>query len=178
MIEISGIKFTGAIEREITNAINHKWAQKSGAFSVIKLGRKIVWDHKKPEFLLKSAFDKEISLASFIKINNEWKVVTDQEEINQQLKKIISEKGAHTMKKDTAAIKKAITANIMGSNEVQEILMINRSRLHALVEAGKLEPIKELKREGIFFKPEVMALKVEMLKDSRTNLYKKEVLNG
>jgi hypothetical protein len=82
------------------------------------------------------------------------------------------------MKKDTAAVKKMITANIMGSNEVQEVLMINRSRLHALVEAGKLEPIKELKREGIFFTPEVMALKAEMLKDSRTNLYKKEVIGG
>ena len=82
------------------------------------------------------------------------------------------------MKKDTAAIKKTILDNIMGSNEVQEQLMINRSRLHALVEAGKIAPNKELKRESLFFAPDVLALKKEMLKDSRTNLYKKEVLNS
>lgn len=75
-----------------------------------------------------------------------------------------------------AVIKLLITNNVMGSNEVQEELLINRSRLHALVESGKLEPIKELKRESLFFRGDVIALKEEMLKDTRTNLFKKEVL--
>lgn len=82
------------------------------------------------------------------------------------------------MKLDAAAIKNIILENVLGSNEVQEVLLINRSRLHALVEAGKLEPIKELKREFLFYAPEVHALKKEMLKDTRTNLYKKVVLNA
>jgi hypothetical protein len=63
---------------------------------------------------------------------------------------------------------------ILGSTDVQEVLMINRSRLKALVDAGKLTPMKELKRESLFWKPEVEKLKAEMMLDSRTNLYKKK----
>lgn len=87
MIEIGGVKFNGTIEREINNAITHKWAIKSGAFSVIKMGRKIAWIHKQPQFLLKDAFDRGISLASFIKIDEEWQVVKSQEEIDQLISK-------------------------------------------------------------------------------------------
>ena len=70
------------------------------------------------------------------------------------------------------AIKKILDSNLLGSNDVQEILLINRSRLKALVDCGKLTPIKELKRESLFWLPDVEALKKEMLLDSRTNLYK------
>ena len=70
------------------------------------------------------------------------------------------------------AIKKILDSNLLGSNDVQEVLLINRSRLKALVDCGKLTPIKELKRESLFWLPDVEALKKEMLLDSRTNLYK------
>ena len=70
------------------------------------------------------------------------------------------------------AFQKLIDSNLLGSNDVQEILLINRSRLKALIDCGKLTPIKELKRESLFFLPDVEALKKEMLLDSRTNLYK------
>jgi hypothetical protein len=62
--------------------------------------------------------------------------------------------------------------SILGSGDVQEILCINRSRLNALVGAGKLVPVKELRKECLFWKPQVLQLKKEMLKDTRTNLYK------
>ena len=68
--------------------------------------------------------------------------------------------------------KEDLIENILGSNDVQEILCINRSRLKALVDCGKLSPIKELKRESLFWKPDVDSLKNEMKKDSRTNLFK------
>jgi hypothetical protein len=74
------------------------------------------------------------------------------------------------MKREAA--KKFIENNVLGSNEVQEKLLINRSRIKALVDAGKLTPIKELKRESLFWLPDVEALKNEMMKDSRSNLYK------
>jgi hypothetical protein len=70
------------------------------------------------------------------------------------------------------SVKKILDSNLLGSNDVQEILLINRSRLKALVDCGKLNPIKELKRESLFWLPDVEALKKEMLLDSRTNLYK------
>jgi hypothetical protein len=70
------------------------------------------------------------------------------------------------------AFKKLIDSNLLGSNDVQEMLLINRSRLKALVDSGKLTPIKELKREMLFWLGDVEALKKEMLLDSRTNLYK------
>jgi hypothetical protein len=61
---------------------------------------------------------------------------------------------------------------ILGSLEVQERLLINRSRLNALVHSGKLEPVKELKRELLFWAPDVERLKNAMMRDSRTNLFK------
>jgi hypothetical protein len=61
---------------------------------------------------------------------------------------------------------------ILGSLEVQEKLLVNRSRLKALVDAGRLKPIKELKREMLFWAPDVERLKNEMIKNSKTNLYK------
>jgi hypothetical protein len=74
------------------------------------------------------------------------------------------------MKKDQ------IAAMILGSTEVQEMLCINRSRLAALVTEGKLIPVKELKKEKLFWLPEVESFKTELLKDTRSNIYKKEVL--
>lgn len=70
------------------------------------------------------------------------------------------------------AIQSILNTNLLGSNDVQEMLLINRSRLKALIDCGKLEPIKELKREYLFWLPDVEALKKEMLLDSRTNLFK------
>jgi hypothetical protein len=69
--------------------------------------------------------------------------------------------------------KEMLVENILGSNDVQEILCVNRSRLKALVDSGKLNPIKQLKKESLFWKPDVDMLKKEMLKDTRTNLFKK-----
>lgn len=66
-----------------------------------------------------------------------------------------------------------VVAGILGSHEVQEMLCINRQRLNVIVKNGKLKPIKELKNEKLFYKPDVEKLKQEMLLDSRTNLYKK-----
>jgi hypothetical protein len=66
-----------------------------------------------------------------------------------------------------------VVAGILGSHEVQEMLLVNRQRLNVLVKNGKLKPIKELKNEKLFYKPDVEKLKQEMLLDSRTNLYKK-----
>ena len=70
--------------------------------------------------------------------------------------------------------KELITENIYGSTDVQEVLCVNRSRLNALVKGGKLNPIKHLKNENLFFKPEVDQLKREMMLDSRTNLFKQQ----
>jgi hypothetical protein len=66
--------------------------------------------------------------------------------------------------------------NILGSHDVQDALCINRSRLKALIDEGKLSPVKELKNEKLFWKPQVDALREQMLKNERTNLYKK--MNG
>jgi predicted site-specific integrase-resolvase len=66
-----------------------------------------------------------------------------------------------------------VVAGILGSHEVQEMLLINRQRLNVIVKNGKLKPIKELKNEKLFYKPDVEKLMQEMLLDSRTNLYKK-----
>ena len=76
--------------------------------------------------------------------------------------------------------KEMITANVLGSTDVQDALCINRSRLNALVKGGKLNPIKHLKNEHLFYKPDVDQLKREMQLDSRTNLYKQlkgEIVN-
>lgn len=77
------------------------------------------------------------------------------------------------MKREQAA--KFVDVNILGSLDVQEILLVNRSRLAALVDSGKLTPIKELKREKLFWLPDVEELKNEMIQDTRTNLYKQEL---
>jgi hypothetical protein len=75
--------------------------------------------------------------------------------------------------------KETVAMFILGSKEVQEILMVNRQRLRAIVEAGKLTPFKELARESLFWKPEVEMLKSELALDPRSNLFKnKEVVNG
>jgi len=78
------------------------------------------------------------------------------------------------MKREQAA--KFIQSNVLGSFEVQELLMVNRARLAVLVESGKLDPIKELKREKLFLLSDVEKLKNEMKLKRGTNLYKTEVL--
>ena len=65
-----------------------------------------------------------------------------------------------------------INSNVLGSQEVQEILKITRSRLKALVDDGRLKPIKQLTRENLFWLPDVEALKNLYLKDKKSNLYK------
>jgi hypothetical protein len=69
--------------------------------------------------------------------------------------------------------KEFIEDNVIGSWEAQEMLMVNRTRLYVLVETGRLYPIKELKREFLFYRPDVENLIKELLEDSRSNLYKK-----
>jgi len=68
--------------------------------------------------------------------------------------------------------KEMFVENVLGSHDVQEMLFINRSRLKALVDSGKLTPLKVLKGETLYWKPDVDSLRNEMLKDSRTNLFK------
>jgi predicted site-specific integrase-resolvase len=70
--------------------------------------------------------------------------------------------------------KETLFENILGSSDVQEILCIKRVRLKEFVDEGRLKPIKALKRELLFWKPDVEKLKREMMKDKRTNLYKQE----
>ena len=74
------------------------------------------------------------------------------------------------MKRDAA--KDFVEKNVLGSHDVQEMLLITRARVKALVDAGKLVPIKELKRESLFLLADVEQLKKEMSLDTRTNLYK------
>ena len=74
------------------------------------------------------------------------------------------------MKRDAA--KELIEKNLLGSHDVQEMLLITRARVKALIDAGKLIPIKELKRESLFWLPDVEQLKQEMMLDTRTNLFK------
>lgn len=66
-----------------------------------------------------------------------------------------------------------IQSNVLGSQDVQDALLISRARLKALVDEGKLQPIKELQREKLFWLPDVEKLKKLMLQDSRSNLFKK-----
>jgi hypothetical protein len=71
-----------------------------------------------------------------------------------------------------------VQTNVLFSVEVMELLMVNKARLKALVDSGKLTPVKKLNRERLFLLADVEALKNEMLLDSRTNLFKKEGLTG
>lgn len=70
------------------------------------------------------------------------------------------------MKKESAA------KMVLGSGEVQKMLFISKSRLKALVDEKKLPILKELKREYLFWLPDVEKLKQELLLDSRSNIYK------
>jgi len=62
--------------------------------------------------------------------------------------------------------------NTLGSWDVQEILCIKRVRLKALVDSGKLTPLKVLKGETLYWKPDVMALRNELMQNVRSNLFK------
>jgi hypothetical protein len=66
-----------------------------------------------------------------------------------------------------------IQNNVLGSQDVQDALLISRARLKALVDEGKLQPIKELQREKLFWLPDVEQLKKLMMQDTRSNLFKK-----
>jgi hypothetical protein len=65
-----------------------------------------------------------------------------------------------------------INSQVLGSSEVQEILMVNKSRLAVLITTGKLTPIKELKREHLFYLPDVLAFRDILMKDPRANVSK------
>jgi hypothetical protein len=80
------------------------------------------------------------------------------------------------MKRDEAA--EFIQRNVVGSQEAQDFLMINRRRLSAMVEAGKLLPIKKLKGENLFFFPDLVQLKQILITDTRSNLYKNKTKNS
>lgn len=70
-------------------------------------------------------------------------------------------------------MKKAeVAAKILGSTEVQEMLLINRSRLSALIKEGKLTPIKTFAKENVFWLPDVEKVAKEMMKNNKTNLYR------
>ncbi len=74
------------------------------------------------------------------------------------------------MKREAAA--EFVSTNVLGSQEVQEALLITRSRLKALVDEHKLVPIKKLQRENLFWADDVEQLKKQYLKDKKSNLYK------
>lgn len=75
------------------------------------------------------------------------------------------------MKREVA--QNLIDTQILDSSEVAEKLLINRSRLKALIDAGKITPLKVLKNYSLFWLPDVEILKAELMKDSRSNLFKK-----
>jgi hypothetical protein len=79
---------------------------------------------------------------------------------------------SYSRKEVNKMTKETLIDNILGSSDVQEILCIKRVRLKEFVDEGRLKPIKALKRELLFWKPDVDELKKEMMKDKRTNLYK------
>lgn len=74
--------------------------------------------------------------------------------------------------------KQEIAAKILGSTEVQEMLLINRQRLAVLVAEGKLTPFKQLAKEKLFWLPDVEQLAKEFALDPRTNLFKKGALKN
>lgn len=80
------------------------------------------------------------------------------------------------MKRETA--KEFINNMVLGSLEVQEALLITRSRLKALVDEEKLVPIKKLQRENLFWADDVEQLKKQYLKDKKSNLYKQQNLKA
>lgn len=75
------------------------------------------------------------------------------------------------MNRETAA--EFLQNHLLGSQDVQDALAISRPRLKALVDEGKLVPIKELKREKLFWAADIEQLKKEMLKNHTSNLYKR-----
>jgi hypothetical protein len=80
------------------------------------------------------------------------------------------------MKREAAA--EFVSNNVLGSQEVQEALLITRSRLKALVDEQKLVPIKKLQRENLFWADDVEQLKKQYLKDKKSNLYKQQNLKA
>lgn len=68
--------------------------------------------------------------------------------------------------------KQDVAAQILGSSEVQELLLINRQRLAVLVTEGKLTPIKQLAKEKLFWLPDVQQLAKEFMLNKKSNLYK------
>jgi hypothetical protein len=75
-----------------------------------------------------------------------------------------------------AAAQEFVAHNVLGSQEVQEMLMITRTRLKHLVDEGKLKPIKKLTRENLFWFDDVDQLKKQYLKDTKSNVYKNKHL--
>lgn len=55
-----------------------------------------------------------------------------------------------------------IRNEVLITAEAMEILGVNRSRMSALIKAGKLTPIKKLGNVSIFFKADIEAKKEEL----------------
>lgn len=55
-----------------------------------------------------------------------------------------------------------IRNEVLTTSEVKEILNVTRQRLHALVSAEKLKPIKRLKSESLFLRTDIERLQAEL----------------
>ena len=78
----------------------------------------------------------------------------------------------NTRVKEAQLKRAAAEQMVLDSNDVQEMLLISKSRLNALVDEGKLKTLKSVNRGYIFWQPDVEAFKQELLLDSRSNIYK------
>lgn len=54
-------------------------------------------------------------------------------------------------------LKDYISSNLLNSNQVAEILNCSRQYVHKLVKQNKLYPLKEMEREKVFWKPDILA---------------------
>jgi predicted site-specific integrase-resolvase len=54
-------------------------------------------------------------------------------------------------------LSKFIAAEIINSSEAIELLGCSRQNLNDLIQRGKIVPIKEMKRDRLFFKEDIMA---------------------
>ncbi|MDF9524360.1 helix-turn-helix domain-containing protein [Bacillus cereus] len=59
-------------------------------------------------------------------------------------------------------VEKFIKNEVLITAEAMEILGVNRSRMSALIKAGKLTPIKKLGNVSIFLKADIEAKKEEL----------------
>ncbi|PEC89732.1 DNA-binding protein [Bacillus cereus] len=55
-----------------------------------------------------------------------------------------------------------INSEVMTTSEAMEILDVNRSRMSALVKAGKLSPVKKTSNVSLFLKSDIESKKEEL----------------